>query len=136
VLCLRAQKLLFLKVYIIKQFRWCFKQFGLSYQKIDQLILFPDPDTCCSALKTATVTSHLKRLSFSYPSHSISQSQFQSRMSKPPTPSNASSSNSTLILRRQLQELTKQPVQGFSAGRLESNCKRERLINGITYRTC
>jgi len=39
-------------------------------------------------------------------------------MSKPSTPSNAnaSSSNSTLLLRRQLQELTKRPVEGFSAG--------------------
>jgi hypothetical protein len=44
------------------------------------------------------------------------------QMSKPSTPSNAnaSSSNSTLLLRRQLQELTKRPVEGFSAGQFRS----------------
>ncbi len=35
-------------------------------------------------------------------------------MSKPATPSQANSN--TLLLRRQLQELTKHPVEGFSAG--------------------
>lgn len=39
-------------------------------------------------------------------------------MSKPGTPAEGSQSNSTLILRRQLQELTKRPVEGFSAGLL------------------
>lgn len=37
-------------------------------------------------------------------------------MSKPSTPSNGQSSHSTLLLRRQLTELTKRPVEGFSAG--------------------
>jgi ubiquitin-conjugating enzyme E2 G1 len=38
------------------------------------------------------------------------------RMSKPGTPANSYSSQSNLILKRQLLELQKRPVEGFSAG--------------------
>ncbi|EEB90992.1 hypothetical protein MPER_10725 [Moniliophthora perniciosa FA553] len=40
-------------------------------------------------------------------------------MSKPGTPSQANSN--TLLLRRQLTELTKRPVEGFSAGLVDEN---------------
>ncbi|KAF8918339.1 ubiquitin-conjugating enzyme/RWD-like protein [Mucidula mucida] len=40
-------------------------------------------------------------------------------MSKPATPSQANSN--TLLLRRQLQELTKHPVEGFSAGLVDDD---------------
>ncbi|KAF9529072.1 ubiquitin-conjugating enzyme [Crepidotus variabilis] len=41
--------------------------------------------------------------------------------SKPGTPGGSSTSNSSLLLRRQLLELTKRPVEGFSAGLVDDN---------------
>ncbi|KAH8823796.1 ubiquitin-conjugating enzyme [Flagelloscypha sp. PMI_526] len=42
-------------------------------------------------------------------------------MSKPSTPSNSGSNNSSLLLKRQLLELTKKPVEGFSAGLVDES---------------
>lgn len=50
--------------------------------------------------------------------HLTSQSLVR-RMSKPSTPQpNTSNSNASLILRRELNRLAKQPVEGFSAGKV------------------